>query len=459
MRERIGIYGLKKSTEWPLVDLDKISLENRGPLVLVLDAGAVSDPRIQQLNSQGLLAGVVVVVSESSHFRPDSAWLLNFQKLHVQAFVGADSSQLGSVVMAALESVQKQEQLLQLVDLANDQQARLKSLYGELEARVEKRQRYLLEARRKSFAASQRWASAQQASVAVAQAQTLVQIEESLLQALRTPLKIQKCKISLSQAFSGSRESMGKAGFVSLAIPLLSPNNGQGFGEMVLYRESSEHFEKEDVDYLERLSEVVALAVQRMLRQDELLILQDQWQATFNAILDPVSLTREDYGVLQANRAFTAAGELKSRRCFEVLFQRTVPCPGCQRGGNFTLEMGGKVFEVRSQKLSSDGRGQMPYFNHYRDVTQQRKLLEEIRALESKVELGNMSGSIAHELNNPLAGILSYVQLLRMDVSPEQEFAKDLAEMEQAVQRCRAIIEKLLGQARTFSPESGSHQA
>ncbi|NCN40795.1 HAMP domain-containing histidine kinase, partial [bacterium] len=89
-------------------------------------------------------------------------------------------------------------------------------------------------------------------------------------------------------------------------------------------------------------------------------------------------------------------------------------------------------------------------------VTEEMKLERQIREKSKLVELGTIGSSIAHELNNPLAGMLSYLQLLLMDEPKGTEFYKDLKEMESATLRCRDIVLSLLGFSRKQSLENQS---
>ena len=63
-------------------------------------------------------------------------------------------------------------------------------------------------------------------------------------------------------------------------------------------------------------------------------------------------------------------------------------------------------------------------------------------------ELGIISSSIAHELNNPIAGIQAALTLLMLDDELEQEAQTTLAEMKNGSIRCKQLIETFLGFSR-----------
>jgi hypothetical protein len=74
----------------------------------------------------------------------------------------------------------------------------------------------------------------------------------------------------------------------------------------------------------------------------------------------------------------------------------------------------------------------------------------------SSSELGIISSSIAHELNNPLAGMLAAITLL-LDDDWEASTKESLLEMRSSATRCKRLVEIFLGFSRS-SPLSESEQ-
>lgn len=86
------------------------------------------------------------------------------------------------------------------------------------------------------------------------------------------------------------------------------------------------------------------------------------------------------------------------------------------------------------------------------------RLVAENRTLTDKLaSIGLLAGGVAHELNNPLAGVLAYAQILQNETDPGGSLAADLRCIEDAALRAKRIVADLLDFARTSHVSERRH--
>lgn len=69
---------------------------------------------------------------------------------------------------------------------------------------------------------------------------------------------------------------------------------------------------------------------------------------------------------------------------------------------------------------------------------------------EKHKDLGIISGSVAHEMNNPIAAILATLEILELEEGLTREEVETIGEMKLSAGRCKDLIELFLGFSRTM---------
>ncbi len=89
------------------------------------------------------------------------------------------------------------------------------------------------------------------------------------------------------------------------------------------------------------------------------------------------------------------------------------------------------------------------YVNMYgRDITEHRKLEEQLRQTAKMEAIGTLAGGIAHDFNNLLTPILGYGNLLKLQAQPGDKVFKAADVIERAATRASELTWQLLGFAR-----------
>lgn len=357
-------------------------------------------------------------------------------------------------IIFCLEESQMSKQELELENLVKEQNDKLKNLYQELEDRIQKRQNYLLELRKKTYIANARWETLREAMIVVHQSISTGEMEMNLLSVLKPTMQLDSIRILLSpQDQFFNQQIQNKKNFSIFQTPLFKSEDR--VGSLIFLRPEKLPFQKEETEFLLRVSETISLALDRQSKLEQSESLKEQWQATFNAVADPVSLINSKYELVQTNSAFLQKSGLRAeqiigQKCHQILFQKDSPCQQCHLGKNFRLDFlkQKSIYDVYSQQIPVEPLNSTVFVNFYHDVTEQTRMERKILESARLAEIGTIGSSIAHELNNPLGGILSFVQLIKMDLPKTDPLYEDIESMEDGVRRCRDIIENLLGFTR-----------
>lgn len=186
------------------------------------------------------------------------------------------------------------------------------------------------------------------------------------------------------------------------------------------------------------------------------------WESTFDAITSPVQIVSRDYEILRANLTLAAVcskdiAKIIGKKCYRAFAGRNEPCEGCPliRGLDgdarttslLQSQIGDREFEACAYPSTGDGFGNTAIL-HYRDVTEERRLQREVIQQEKMAAIGMLAGGVAHEINNPLGGIIAFTQLLKRDLEDDKNLTDDLDAIEEAAGRCKKIIADLLDFSR-----------
>jgi len=183
--------------------------------------------------------------------------------------------------------------------------------------------------------------------------------------------------------------------------------------------------------------------------------------AVFDAIRVQISIQAPNYQILCVNRPVienhrTTYEELIGRKCYEAYYQRALPCERCPAAVTIqTHQPSFSIMEIpdvdTTLRIFSypilDEKGNLASFIEYvQDITEEQRFQEQILQSEKLAELGILASGVAHEINNPLSGIigLAEVALDEEDVSKNKNYLKD-------IMNCSQRINEIVRRLRVYS--------
>ena len=126
---------------------------------------------------------------------------------------------------------------------------------------------------------------------------------------------------------------MKEAGVQRLVgFPLLA--QGKVIGAMTLLTRSRRMLTQIEINLLESMGNQIGLALENARLFSNVAKAKSEWETTFDAVTDLLTIRDKDYRVILANKAARRRFGLKpeeliGKRCFEVFRHSDKPCAGC----------------------------------------------------------------------------------------------------------------------------------
>ncbi len=83
-----------------------------------------------------------------------------------------------------------------------------------------------------------------------------------------------------------------------------------------------------------------------------------------------------------------------------------------------------------------------------RDVTEERELRDQLVQTTRLAAIGKLAAGVAHEINNPLTGVLAYAEDMLDELPDNSDLHRDMNVIIRETMRCRSIVRNLLDFAR-----------
>ncbi len=333
------------------------------------------------------------------------------------------------------EKLSQSQQDLVYLNLASELNTEYEQLKNELEKKLSDHQKNMIESRQKILDSNNRNEALRKILYALHQESDIARIEtllNELLPAASNATWIKLIQKNIQTDFEVDLKSQLGLFFQSYDL-----NNS------VIYfiKGDKKIFKKTDLELFQKIRDALLLNLTRNQNLSDLILAEKILTEAFETFPYPLAIIDSEYNVLNSNKTFF---KYNKEKCYQILFDLSTPCKGCKFGQKFQTEQNQKTFEVTSNAFSSESLKKNIWVHTYKDRTEELYLEQRLTQNAKMKDLGLISSSIAHELNNPLGGIISYLQILQMEISAESDLQPDLQAMIQTSFKMKKIIEDLL---------------
>jgi two-component system cell cycle sensor histidine kinase/response regulator CckA len=215
-----------------------------------------------------------------------------------------------------------------------------------------------------------------------------------------------------------------------------------------------------------RLLEAAQRELTERKRAEEALRRSEREKATIlDSISESVIYQDAEMKILWTNRTAAesvglALEQLAGRHCYEVWQQRSEVCVGCPV--KKTLETGkpqqaetttpdARMWLVRGYPLRDANGHVVGVVEIALDITEKRKMEEELLKIQRLESIATVAGGIAHDFNNLVTGIAGNISLARTYIDPVR-VSERLMEVDKALLRAKNLAQRLLIFSRNGTP-------
>lgn len=183
---------------------------------------------------------------------------------------------------------------------------------------------------------------------------------------------------------------------------------------------------------------------------------RDKFKSMLTAMGQGVHIVNKNYEIEFQNDALQDIfGNKIGEKCYKVYKQKDSPCDVCQMhaaicSGSIRrsreISLSGRYYE-QCYAPFADANGESKALILLRDITEQKLIEAETMRAAQLASLGELAAGVAHEINNPINGIINYAQLL-VDDADNQKEVELLGRIIKEGERVAVIVRNLLFFAR-----------
>jgi len=238
----------------------------------------------------------------------------------------------------------------------------------------------------------------------------------------------------------------------------------KAIGVLNLSHSRPDIFEPGDANLFNIISGVAAISLYSTLNYEKLKYSESKYRALTESINDGIAIVQEGMHVYANPRYLALTGyshdQLKKIRFVELL------APGDE---NTTADAGSSLkalttapqtFEVKLRHREGEKAAveinaaaitysaRPAFIISVRDLSERKELEKKLMHAQKLEAIGTLAGGVAHDLNNILGGLVSYPELLLLQLPEDSPLRKSILTIQKSGEKAAAVVQDLLTLAR-----------
>ena len=244
----------------------------------------------------------------------------------------------------------------------------------------------------------------------------------------------------------------------SLVFPL--EYKGKIFGTFNLGSEETNHFSERHFPFLRQVASALSSSIENSLLLNEIKESEEKYRTVIEGTLDGVCVIGIDYRFKYSNEKLAEIQGYSREELIGTDFRNYLDeesrallaerdeqrMRGVKLPPHFELNILRKDGGIRNAEISArtirDSKGDVNIIVILKDVTDKKKMEEQLLQAEKLRAVGEMASGVAHDFNNALAAILGNTQLMLYSVKDE-EFKESLKTIEKVARGSAQTVRRL----------------
>jgi PAS domain S-box-containing protein len=227
----------------------------------------------------------------------------------------------------------------------------------------------------------------------------------------------------------------------------------------------------------ERVIQVIGRAIETQKLKTELTASRNRFQRLAEATWEGIAIFSMD-AIIEVNNQFCALFAVTEENVLGHDFFEILPAlPLSEQFELFSgrrslshiceieaIRFNGEPFPAEIRLRQIEDNGHLLWVAAIRDLTEKKKHEQEHLRMREKLDharrmesIGLMAGSVAHDLNNILSSIVTFPELLLLDMPLSEKYRNDIVRIRAAGKQAAAVVEDLLTVARGSTCQKENH--